>query len=103
MAASRSTRNPTGWRSHVGENSDRKIATPMASGVAIARATIDDTTVPNRAGAAPKWPPATSQSLDVTIESPSLANAGQAAEKMEIAIAITSAGTTSAQMVVRVS
>src|SRR5881396_2127245 len=103
MAASKSTRNPTGWRSHVGENSERKIATPMASGVAMISATADETRVPNTAGPAPKWPLATSQSLVVTMEKPSLENAGHAAAKIATAIATTSAGITIAQAAVRVS
>ncbi len=64
-------------------------------------ATADETKVPNSAGAAPKCPPLTSQSLVVTIDRPSLANAGQAAAKMATAIATTSAGTTNAQRAVR--
>src|SRR3954453_5833461 len=101
MAASRSTRKPTGWRSHEGENSERKIATPMANGVAMISAIADETSVPNNAGAAPKCPAATSQSLEVTIEKPSLENAGQAAAKIATAIATTRAGTTSAQAAMR--
>src|SRR3954465_7028141 len=100
MAARRSTRNPTGWRSQSGEASDRNTATPMASGVAITKARREETSVPKIAGAAQKWPPPTSQSLEVTMESPSLESAGHAAAKIATAMAITSAGTTRAQMVV---
>ncbi len=103
MAASRSTRKPTGWRSHVGENSDRNIATPIASGVAMIKATAEETSVPYSAGAAPKWPALTSQSLVVTIDSPSLEKAGHAATKIASAIATTSAGTTNAHAAVRTS
>ncbi len=53
IAARRSTRNATGWRSHRGANSERKIATPSASGVAMTSAMIDVTIVPKIAGAAP--------------------------------------------------
>ena len=67
------------------------------------RATVDETRVPNSAGAAPKWPPATSQLLVVIIDSPSLAKAGHAATKRANAIAKTSAGMTVAQAVVRAS
>src|SRR5436305_9198732 len=102
MAASRSTRNATGDRSHAGENSERKIATPTASGVAITSATAEDTSVPKSAGAAPKCPLATSQSLAVRIDKPSFANAGHAAANMAIAIATTIAGTTSAQPAVTI-
>ena len=72
----------------------------MASGVAITNATAEETRVPNKAGAAPNEPPATSQLLDVTMDNPSLANAGQAAAKIATAIDITSAGTTSAHATV---
>jgi hypothetical protein len=102
-AARRSTRKPIGCRSHVGENSERKIATPIASGVAMMSATAEETSVPKIAGAAPNFPAPTSHSLDVTIDSPSLAKAGHAATKMAIAMAATSAGTTSAHAVVAIS
>ena len=66
-------------------------------------ATVEETSVPNMAGAAPNFPALTSQSLDVTIDNPSFEKAGHAAANIAIAIAITSAGTTSAQAVVTVS
>jgi len=67
------------------------------------RASADETSVPKIAGAAPNLPALTSQSLDVTIDRPSFEKAGQAPAKIAIAIAITSAGTTSAQAVVTIS
>src|SRR6476619_7515524 len=103
MAARRSTRKPIGVRSHAGENSDRKIATPIASGVAITSATADDTRVPKSAGAAPNLPAPTSQWLELTMEESSFANAGHAAAKIATAIATTSAGTIRAQAAVRTS
>ena len=66
-------------------------------------ATADETRVPKTAGAAPKCPFATSQSLEVTMDSPSLENAGQAAAKIATAMATTSAGITIAQPAVRIS
>jgi hypothetical protein len=66
-------------------------------------ATADETIVPKIAGAAPNLPALTSQSLDVTIDSPSFENAGQAPAKIAMAIANTSAGTTRAQAVVTTS
>jgi hypothetical protein len=42
IAARRSTRNPMGCRSHNGENSERKIAMPIASGVAIREPRLTD-------------------------------------------------------------
>src|SRR5712692_4596040 len=53
IAASSSTRNATGCRNHLGENSVRKIATPSASGTAISSASTDDASVPKIIGAAP--------------------------------------------------
>ncbi len=55
-AASRSTRNATGWASHRGASSDRKTAVPIASGVAMMRAMIDEASVPKIAGPAPNCP-----------------------------------------------
>jgi hypothetical protein len=67
------------------------------------KATVEETSVPKIAGAAPNFPALTSQSLEVTMDSPSFAKAGHAAAKTAIAIAITSAGTTNAQAVVTIS
>jgi hypothetical protein len=55
------------------------------------------------AGAAPNFPACTSQSLDVTMDSPSFEKAGQAPAKIAIEIAMTSAGITSAHAVVIIS
>src|SRR5712664_2101801 len=53
IAASSSTRNATGWRSQLGENSVRKTATPSESGTAISKASSEDASVPKTIGAAP--------------------------------------------------
>ncbi|HMI45765.1 MAG TPA: hypothetical protein VK491_06340 [Gemmatimonadaceae bacterium] len=66
-------------------------------------ATTEDTRVPKIAGAAPNFPALTSQSLELTIDNHTFAKAGQAAAKIAIAIAITSAGTISAHAVVTTS
>ena len=67
------------------------------------RASTDETSVPKMAGAAPNFPACTSQSLDVTMDSPSFEKAGQAPAKIAIEIAMTSAGITSAHAVVIIS
>ena len=46
IAANRSTRNATGCRILGGANSERNTATPSASGAAMIKATIDETSVP---------------------------------------------------------
>src|SRR5216117_1842338 len=53
IAASSSTKKATGWRSHRGENSVRKIATLSARGTAINSASRDEASVPKIIGAAP--------------------------------------------------
>src|SRR5437867_3384844 len=96
MAARRSTVNATGWRSQAGANSERKIATPNASGVATQSAIADETSVPYTAGAAPKCPATGSQSLDVRKLSPNVRNAGQPARPTATKINSRTNGTNSA-------
>src|SRR5437868_8353786 len=99
-AARRSTAEATRWRSQTGANSERKTATPNASGAATSRASIDDTIVPYIAGAAPKWPATGSQSLDVRNETPNIRNAGQAAMSTATKITSTRIGTSDAKPVI---
>ncbi len=100
IAASRSTRNATGCRSQRGANSERKIATPIASGVARASAMIDETIVPNIAGAAPNFPAGTFHSLEVRKLSPKREKAGHAARPISRARKARSNGMHSAKNVV---
>ena len=51
-----SVRNVNGARSQFGQNSDRKIAIPIATGAAIESARIDEYSVPQMNGAAPNSP-----------------------------------------------
>ncbi len=100
MAARRSTRNAIGRRSHCGANSERKIATPSARGVASTSAMKDETRVPNSAGAAPNSPLTGSQSLENRKPKPNDLKAGQAATVTTAKISSRSAGTQSANRVI---
>ncbi len=63
-------RNETGWRSHLGENSVRKIATPSERGTAMVNAMAAEIRVPKISGSAPNCSATGSQTLVVTKERP---------------------------------
>jgi hypothetical protein len=92
-AASRSMKNDRGWRSQLGQNSERKIAPPSASGVATTRAMIEVTIVPRIAGAAPKSPLTGSHVLEVRKPNPNSRSAGQPARPTSTKISSSRTGT----------
>ena len=102
MAANRSTKNAIGCRSHRGANSDRKIATPTASGVAMINASAEETIVPKIAGAAPKCPLTASHSLPVKNANLNCRSAGQPATNTSMAIRQSRSGMNSANAVVAI-
>lgn len=70
IAASSSVRKMSGERSQNGQMSDRNTAMPIATGVEIASARIDEYNVPQMNGKAPKSPCTGSHALLVQNENP---------------------------------
>src|SRR5690242_11558740 len=99
MAAKSSTRNAIGWRTHLGANSVRKIATPSASGTAITSASSEDANVPKIIGAAPNTPATGSQTEVHRKRGPNRRIAGQALTTSSLTTAPSSSGSSTASTV----